>query len=307
MTRKNDSPQVVIAGSIALDNIETQFGKAENVLGGSASYAGIAAGFFAKAGIVGIVGNDFPEKYFDFFRGRGIDTGGIEKSSLKTFSWHGRYGFDVNTAETLKTELNALQEFRPVLPEEYKKADFFFLGNFDPEQQLALLSQMKKKPQLVVADTMNYWIESRREKVLEVVKKADICLMNDAEARQLFKTPSLAYAAKKILELDSKFAIIKKGENGCILFSKKGWFSAPGYPLETVIDPTGCGDSFAGALIGYLAKTNSLEEKNFRKAIITASAVASFNAEGFSLDRLKKITQKDISGRIKEFKNITRF
>ena len=300
-------PEVVIVGSIGLDTIETPFGKVENVLGGSASYAAMAAGFFAKPGIVSVVGTDFPEKHMAFFKAHGINTDGIEKSEKGTFHWEGKYGFDVNVAETLKTELNSLAEFRPKLPESYKSADFLFLGNFDPEQQLNVLGQMKKRPRLVVSDTMNFYISQKPEKVLEVVKASDIVLLNDAEARQLFKTPNLVKAAKKILALDSEFAIIKKGEHGCLLFAKKTFFSAPGYPLENVVDPTGCGDSFAGALTGYLAKTKNLSEKNFRKAIITASAVASFNAEDFSLNRLSRLKKTEIKKRISEFKKITRF
>ncbi|MDD5148479.1 MAG: PfkB family carbohydrate kinase [Candidatus ainarchaeum sp.] len=304
---KNNSPEVVLVGSIGLDSIETPFGKVENALGGSASYASLAAGFFARPGIVSIIGWDFPEKHIAFFKSKGIDTSGIEKSEKATFHWEGKYGFDINAAETLKTELNSLLDFSPKLPEEYRSADFLFLGNIDPELQLNVLSQMKKKPKLVIADTMNYWIKSKRGKVLEVVKAADICLMNDAEARQLFSTPNLVLAAKKILELDSKFAIIKKGEHGCLLFSKNSHFSAPGYPLENITDPTGCGDSFGGALIGYLAKTKDFSEKNFRKAIITASAIASFNAEDFSLNRMGRLKKTEITNRIKEFKKITKF
>ncbi|MDD5163808.1 MAG: PfkB family carbohydrate kinase [Candidatus ainarchaeum sp.] len=304
---KNNSPEIVIVGSMALDTVETPFGKVENALGGSASYAGLASGFFAKTGLVSIIGKDFPEKHLDFFKEHGIGIEGIEKSEKNTFHWEGKYGFDVNSAQTIKTELNSLLDFNPKLPEHYKNADFLFLGNFDPEKQLQVLFQMKKRPRLVVSDTMNFYISSKPEKVLEVVKASDIALMNDAEARQLFKTPNLVKAAKKILELDSEFAIIKKGEHGCLLFSKKSFFSAPGYPLENVVDPTGCGDSFAGALIGYLAKTKDLGEKNFRKAIITASTIASFNAEDFSLNRLSRLKKTEISKRISEFKKITKF
>jgi sugar/nucleoside kinase (ribokinase family) len=299
--------EVVIVGSIGLDTIETPFGKAENVLGGSAAYASFASSFFAKTGIVSIIGKDFPQKNLDFFEEHGIGIEGIEKSAKDTFHWEGKYGFDVNVAQTIKTELNSLADFNPQLPESYRNADFLFLGNFDPEKQLQVLSQMKKRPKLVVSDTMNFYISSKPEKVLEVVKTADIALMNDAEARQLFKTPNLVKAAKKILELDSEFAIIKKGEHGCLLFSKKTHFAAPGYPLENIIDPTGCGDSFAGALTGFLAKTKKLNEKNFRKAIITASTIASFNAEDFSLNRMSRLKKSEIKNRITEFKKITKF
>lgn len=300
-------PEVVIIGSIALDSIETPAGKVENVLGGSASYAGLVSSFFAKTGIVGSIGKDFPQDYLNFFKSRGINIDGIERSQNNTFKWVGRYGSDINVAETLKTELNAMAEFNPKIPDNYANANFLFLGNFDPEKQLAVLTSMKKRPKFVVADTMNFWIENKRESVLEIVKKTDVCLLNDAEARQLFNTPNLVTAAKKILELNSKIAIIKKGEHGCLLFTKSHHFFAPAYPLENVIDPTGCGDSFAGALIGYLSQSKNLKEKTLRKAIVVASAVASFNAESFSLNRLREIKKIDINKRVKELKKITLF
>jgi len=300
-------PDVVIVGSVALDSVQTPFGKVERVLGGSASFSSVACSFFAKPGIVAVVGKDFPSENIDFFKSKGIDTKGLEVAEGKTFFWEGKYDFDLNTAHTIKTELNVFENFKPELPVSYKDAEFLFLGNIDPELQLQVLGQMNKRPKLVVADTMNYWIENKRDKVLEVVKKVDIALMNDGEARQLFETANLIDAAKKILELDSKIAIIKKGEHGCILFYEGNYFVAPGYPLEKVIDPTGAGDSFAGAMIGYLAKTSSLNEKNLRKALIYASSVASFNAEGFSLERLKTLSLEDINKRFNEFKKIMEF
>jgi ribokinase len=300
-------PEVVIVGTVAFDSIRTPFGSAENALGGSASYAGVAASFFAKPGIVSVVGADFPEKDMLFFKKKGIDTAGIEKRQGKTFRWKGEYGLDINTAKTLETDLNVLAEFDPVLPEAYRSAKFLFLGNIDPEIQLKVLGQMKSRPRLVVADTMNYWIETKREKVLEIVKKADVCLMNDAEARELFKTPNLIQAAKKILELDSELAIIKKGEHGALLCTKEKCFVAPAYPLENVIDPTGCGDSFAGALIGVLAKSRDLGERAFRKAIVYGSTVASFNAEGMGLQRMQSLRKSEIEKRFGEFREIMRF
>lgn len=298
---------VAIVGSIALDSIETPFGKREKILGGSASYASTAASFFCKPGLVGVVGTDFPKEHIEFFKKKGIDTAGLAVSDGKTFHWQGKYEFDLNQAHTLKTELNVFEKFNPILPEEYRNADFLFLGNILPELQLSVLNQMDKRPKLVLADTMNLWIQTKKEKVLQVVKEADICLMNDSEARQLFNTPNLLKAAKEILKLDSKIAIIKKGEHGCIMFSEESYFAMPGYPLENVIDPTGAGDSFAGALIGYLSKTKNLSEKNFRKALVYASTIASFDAEGFSLDKLKQISMKDIEKRFKEFKEIVKF
>ncbi|MBN2067888.1 MAG: sugar kinase, partial [Candidatus Diapherotrites archaeon] len=247
-----------------------------------------------------------PEESMKLLQGKGIDTAGIEKAGGKTFSWKGEYGLDINVAKTLQTDLNVLEKFDPKLPEEYKKAGFLFLGNIDPELQLKVLAQMKKT-KLAIADTMNYWIESKREKVLEVVEKADICLMNDAEARQLFKTANLMEAAKEILKRNSQLAIIKKGEHGSLLCTSLGCFTAPAYPLENVVDPTGCGDSFAGALIGFLAKQGKVNEELMRKALIYGSTVASFNAEGIGTERIKAISTDDINKRFEEFKELVRF
>ena len=298
---------VVILGSMAFDSLETPFGKVEMALGGSATYAATAASLFVKPGIVSIVGTDFPKEHSKFLESRGIDLSGVEHAKGKTFYWKGKYGFDINAAETLDVQLNVVEGFKPKVPDKYKNADYLFLGNFEPAIQKSVLEQMTKRPKLVVSDTMNYYIEKDREAVLEMVKLSDIALMNDGEARQLFKTASLVEAAKEILKLDSKIAIIKKGEHGCIFMTKDSFFSAPGYPLEKVVDPTGAGDSFAGTLTGYLAKTGDLSDENIRKAIVYASAVASYNAEGFSLDNLKKISTKDIDKRVNEFKKIVEF
>lgn len=299
--------KVVVVGTVALDSIKTPFGSAERVLGGSATYSSFASSFFSKTGVVGVVGNDFPKKHFEVLKKRGVDLEGLELVDGKTFFWEGFYGFDLNVANTVKTELNVFADFNPVLPDEYRKADFLFLGNISPKLQLSVLAQMDKRPKLVVSDTMNYYIERERKGVLEVVKEVDIALMNDGEARELFKTPNLVVAAKKVLELDSKYAIIKKGEHGSVLFTKNSHFAAPGYPLENVVDPTGCGDSFAGAMIGFLAKKGKVNEKELRKAMVFGSAVASLNAEGFSLDNLKKTSMKQIQARAKEFREIMRF
>ncbi len=242
--------EVVVLGTTGIDTVETPFGKAENVAGGSALYAAYAASFFAETGIVGIVGKDFPKKHLDSLEKKGIDLKGLEIAEGKSFSWKGKYGFDINVAETLETQINVLSDFNPKLPDEYREAEFVFLGNVGPELQLSVLSQMRKKPKLVVSDTMNYYIKREKNRVLDVVRKADIALMNDSEARQLFETPNLFKAARKILELDSDYAIIKKGEHGAIMVSKSSFFAIPGYPLENIVDPTGCGDCFGGALIG---------------------------------------------------------
>lgn len=335
--------KVLIVGSVAFDDIKTPFGAVESAIGGSATYASLACSLFSKPAVVGVVGGDFPQRHLDMLKSKGIDISGIEvKKGAKTFHWSGEYGADLNAAKTLRTDLNVLAEFKPELPGEFGKADFLFLGNIGPELQLNVLSQMRKRPKLVVADTMNLWIETKREKVLEVVRRADIALMNDAEARQLFQTTSLVNAAKEILALDSKFAIIKKGEHGAVMFTnpteasalkrrsgagfrsvdglqkkahsfgsgfftRDSHFACPGYPLENVKDPTGSGDCFGGALIGYLAKTNDFSQKNMRKAIVYASCVASFNAEDFSVGRLKSLTITDIKARYSEFKRFVKF
>jgi len=293
---------LVIVGSIALDNIKTPFGYVENVPGGSATHASIAASFFARPGIVGVVGEDF--NHFDVFHSKNISIEGLKVVKGKTFRWSGYYEYDMNQAHTLETQLNVFENFKPELPDSYKNARYVFLANIDPELQLSVLEQMKNP--LVVLDTMNYWIENRREQLIDVIKKSNILLLNDAEARELFKTTNLISAGKKSLELGLDAVVIKKGEHGVLLFTGKEMFLLPGYPLENVRDPTGAGDSFAGAFTGYLSK-NSLNEEYIRKAVVYGSAVASFNVEDFSFNNLKKIKLQDIELRYNEFKNIIRF
>lgn len=300
-------PELVVFGSVAFDSIKTPFGSVEKTLGGSGTYASVAASFFSKPGIVSAVGSDFPTEEMDFFKSKGIDLKGLELKQGKTFHWSGEYGLDINAAKTIKTEFNVLADFKPQLPAEYRKADFLLLGNNDPEMQLDVLRQMSKKPKLVIADTMNIYIEKQRDRVLQVVEEADICLLNDSEARLLFNTPSLVAASKEILKLNSELSIIKKGEHGALLSTAKGCFVAPGYPLENFVDPTGCGDCFAGALMGFLAKEGRVSEDLMRKAIIYGSVVASLNAEGMGLEKLRKITLDDINKRFNEFKEIVRF
>jgi len=295
----------IIIGTVALDSLETPFGKVQNILGGSASYASLAASFFSKPGILSIVGKDFPCEHIKFLNGRGINTEGIVLGE-KTFRWQGFYEFDMNEAKTLRTELNALESYKVNVPENYKNAKYVFLANIDPELQLAAIKQIKN-PELVVMDTMNFWIEHKKKQLLEAIDKSDVIVLNDAEARQLFNTPNLVKAANAALKLHSKSVIIKKGEHGALLFTDKKHFSAPGYPLENIKDPTGCGDCFGGAFIGYLAKTRDLSEANMRKAIIYGSIIASYNAEDFGTKRLQKISHEDIEKRYKEFKDIREF
>ncbi len=295
----------VIIGTVALDSLETPFGKVKDVLGGSAIYASLAASFFSNPGILSIIGKDFPKEHIEFLNKRGIDTKGIIIGD-KTFRWQGFYEFDMNEAKTIRTDLNSLKSYKVHVPENYKDAKYVFLANIDPELQLDVISAVKK-PELIVMDTMNFWIEHKREQLLKTIDKADVLVLNDAEARQLFNTPNLVKAANNALKLHTKAVVIKKGEHGALLFTDNKHFSAPSYPLENIKDPTGCGDAFGGALTGYLAKTQDMSEKNIRKAVVYGSVIASFNAEDFSIERLKKIKHDDIEKRFKEFKAIREF
>lgn len=297
---------VVIIGTLAYDNVETPFGKRDNLLGGSATYASLACSFFAKPGVVAIVGDDFAETDKELLQNKGVVLDGVEVKG-KTFRWGGKYQYDMNTAETLKTELNSLLEFNPQLPESYQHAQFIFLANTDPELQLSVISQAKN-PKLIVLDTMNLWIDIKREKLLEVIGKVNVLLLNDGEARQLFKTVNLTICAREALKLGPQYVIIKKGEHGALLFTKTGkHFNAPGYPLEIIKDPTGCGDCFAGGFVGYIAKKKEINEETIRKAIVYGSTIASFNAEDFSVERIKRLTTEEIESRYQEMKEIREF
>ncbi len=296
---------LIILGSMGLDDIETPFGKIQNALGGSATYAAFAASFFAKPGIISVIGKDFPEQHASLLKEKGIDMKGVYHEE-KTFRWKGFYEFDMNEAKTLKTELNSLATFDPQVPEEYRNAKYVFLGNTHPAHQLKVLKSLKQ-PQLVMLDTMNLWIMHEKDALLEAIKQVDILVMNDGEARMLFETVSLVQAAAEALKLGPQHVIIKKGEHGALYFTDGKHFNAPGYPLETIKDPTGCGDCFGGALLGYLAHTKDISEKNIRKAIVYGSVVASYNAEDFSVNRLKNLTQADIEKRYKDFQEIREF
>jgi ribokinase len=308
-------PNVIIAGSIGLDSVKTPFGSVENEIGGSATFSSIACSIFAKPALLSIVGNDFPKKKLELLEKKGIDLSSLQYSGKPNMRWVAHYDYDVNTAHTDLFEANAFEDLKPILPEKLKDAEFVSLGNWFPERQLELLKVFNKKPLLSIGDTIKYYIDNYPKQVLEVVKASSIALLNDGEARQLFNTTSLLKAGKEILKLDSDYAIIKKGEHGCVMFSKPSsvkegrasHFSCPGYPLENVVDPTGCGDSFAGALLGYLSNSKDFSEKNMRKAIVIASAVASFNAESHSFYRLMEVTKKDVNERVKELKEIARF
>lgn len=300
-------PNALIVGSMGFDTVQTPFGSVSKGIGGSGIYASLAARFFCKPALVGSVGTDFPHDFLNQLESIGINLDGLQTSPKPSLHWYAHYGFDVNEAVTDKVELNALEDLEPQIPDSFQTIDFVFLANENPQKQKKFVEVFSKRPKLVVADTMNYWIENNRSDVLEMILLADLVSMNESEARELFKIPQLSKAAQEILKLNSEFALIKKGENGAVLFSKHGFFAVPGYPLETIKDPTGCGDSFAGAMIGFLAKQDDFSLKTLRKAMVIGSAVASFNAEDFSSKRLLEISKNDIQNRVSEFREIVRF
>lgn len=293
----------VICGTIGLDDIKTPFGIKKATLGGSAVYSSFASSFFKKPGIVSIAGKDLSKENLALLSR--IDLAGLSFGK-KTFRWQGLYEYDMNEAKTLKTELNSLAGFSPNLPLSYKKARFLLLANIDPEIQLKILEQINSKA-LVLIDSMNFWIENKKEALISAIKKADIVLFNDAEAREFFNTPNLIKAGRELLNLGPEYAIIKKGEHGALLFSYDRFFSAPGYPLEVLKDPTGAGDSFAGGLIGYLSCSDKINEAQIRKGIIYGSVIASFCTEGLGLENLIKIKLKDIKERYEVMRQIREF
>lgn len=297
---------LLVVGSIAFDSVKTPFGEVEEVLGGSATYFSTSASYFTDVSIVAVVGTDFPERYLKFLKSKRIDIEGIERREGKTFRWKGEYGYDLNEARTLDTQLNVFQSFKPKLPESYKHKKVVFLANIDPDLQREVLGQVNN-PLLVACDTMNYWIEGKRESLLETLKQVDILLINDSEARELAMEPNLIKAAKRILSFGPRTVVVKRGEYGVLMFRNDRIFSAPAYPLDSVFDPTGAGDCFAGGFMGYLANTMNFEESNLRRAIIFGSVMASFNVEAFSLERIKSLDYSEIEARFREFKSLTHF
>lgn len=298
--------KVLIVGSVALDNVKTPFGDVKNALGGAAVYSSVAASYFSPVNLVGVVGEDFPSEHVEFLSSRGIDLTGLQYMAGDTFKWSGFYEFDMNQAHTLETRLNVFQHFKPQLPEAYKKSEYVFLANIDPELQLEVLDQVES-PKLTVCDTMNFWIDSKKDALIEVLKRVDIVFMNDAEVRQLCDTFSIIKAANMIKEMGPSVVIVKKGEHGAVMVSDGTYFSAPSYPLEEVKDPTGAGDTFAGGFIGYIANTDNVCDSTLRQAVIYGSALASFNVEDFSLRKLSSLTREDIVGRYCEFRNFAHF
>ena len=297
---------MLVVGSVALDSIETPSGKVEGVLGGSAVYFSVAASFFTDVGLVAVIGRDFPEEHITLLKQRNIDLRGLTRESGLTFQWKGRYNGDLNEAQTLETHLNVFQTFRPLIPPEYQSVSFVFLANIDPALQLAVLKQVKR-PRLTICDTMNFWIEGKEDALRETIKQVDILIINEGEARLLSRQSSLIRAYHSIASLGPKTVVIKKGSNGAVLFTPSSLFSAPAYLLETVIDPTGAGDCFAGGFAGYLARVQHISEDELRRAVIYGSVMASFNVEGFSLNRLRTLSRDEIEDRFMFFKQMTRF
>ncbi len=298
--------KVLIVGSVGLDDVTTPYGSVERVLGGAASYSSVAASFFAPVAMVAVVGQDFPQSERELFASRGIDLSAVEERPGATFRWAGEYGEDPNQAITKMTELNVFAGFDPVLPETHRQIPFVFLANIDPTLQMQVLDQMSA-PAFTACDTMNFWITGKRDELIEVLKRVDLVLLNDAEARMLTGRKLLVDAADDLLALGPSWVAIKKGEHGALLFGEGPHFSAPSYPLRRIVDPTGAGDCFAGALVGYLARTGDLSRDNLRRAVVYGCTVASFNVEDFSLRRLCALTADEIEQRFRELQEIARF
>ena len=298
---------VLVVGSVALDSVETPFGKAEHVLGGSGTFFSASASHLAPVQLVGVIGTDFPvDDLRRVLANRPIDLSGLECADGASFRWRGRYRHDLNMAETLETHLGVFSNFRPKIPEKFRSAPFVFLGNIDPRLQLEVLEQVAK-PKLVACDTMNFWIESRRPDLMALLEQVDLITLNDAEARQLTDEFNLVRAARWIMAHGPRHVVIKKGEHGAFMFTHENIFFAPAYPLESVFDPTGAGDSFAGGFMGYLARTGDLSEQNLRRAVVYGSAMGSFAVEKFSIDRLLEITADDIRRRVADFHRLVVF
>ena len=296
---------LAVVGSVALDSVTTPFGKVQEVLGGSATYFSYAASFFTTVRLVAIVGEDFPEEHLRLLRERGVDVTGLQTSRGRTFRWVGEYGFDLNEARTIDTQLNVFADFKPMLPSSLKKTPFLFLANIAPELQLDVLRQMER-PQLTALDTMNFWIQGRREALLRVLAEVDVLLVNDGEARQLVKEPNLIKAAREILKLGPRTVVVKRGEYGAVMVSNGQFFFVPAYPLESVFDPTGAGDAFAGGFMGYIAAQGVVDQATVRRAIVYGSVMASFTVEDFSLNRLARLSTAEVERRYAGFQELVR-
>jgi sugar/nucleoside kinase (ribokinase family) len=300
---------VLIVGSIALDDVKTPVEERFDLLGGSASYASVAAGYFSPVNLVAIVGEDFPADHWNFLQSRGINLEGVQRAPGKTFRWSGEYMWDMNTRETRSVALNVFETFSPRLPDHFKSSDYVLLANIAPDLQLQVLDQMDK-PKFVIADTMDLWINIAQPALLDLLKRVDMLILNDSEARELTKETSLIKAGKKIQSLGPRIVAVKKGEHGCLLFGDNGdFFSCPAYPLEDIHDPTGAGDTFAGGLTGYLASRGNshVSFKTLKTAVVVGSVLASYNVEAFSLERMRSVEQKDILSRFAQFQDLAHF
>lgn len=297
---------ILVAGSVALDSLKTPFGKREAALGGSATFFSMAASLFNKVDIVATVGKDFPKRYIKIFNNKGIGTEGLHVADGKTFRWKGWYGYDLNTAHTIYTHLNVFKDFRPEVPANLKGSKHVFLANIDPDLQLSVLRQVSR-PKLIACDSMNYWIDTKKKSLLRLLKHVDLFLLNEGEARQLTSEANLLKAARKILSYGPKAVVVKRGEHGVIYFSRSCHFVSPAYLLETVRDPTGAGDTFAGGMIGFLSTVKNINDSAIRRSIIYGSVLASFTVEGFGIERLAGTSMAEIRRRYKDFKEITRF
>jgi len=297
---------LLVVGSVALDSLETPFGQRQEVLGGSACYFSTCASFFGPARVVAVVGEDFPQEHLDFLASRGVDLAGLVRKPGRTFRWKGRYEFDLNTAHTLDTQLNVFADFKPELPEAYRDSEYVFLGNIDPDLQRTVLEQVRA-PRFVACDTMNFWIDSKRDSLLRTLRRVDLLFVNDAEARQLSGEHNIVKAARRILSYGPRAVVVKRGEHGALYFSGSEVFAASAYPLLDVFDPTGAGDSFAGGFMGYLARSGVEEPMVMRRAIVLGSVLASFAVEQFSLERLRHLTADEIRGRYAEARQLAHF
>lgn len=298
---------VLVVGSIALDTVKTPVEEHADLLGGSASYAALAASFFSPVRLVGVVGSDFPGTEFDFWKERHIDTEGVQRGDGKTFRWSGEYAWDLNTRETRSVALNVFEHFKPALPASYRQSDFVLLANIAPALQIHVLDQMER-PRFVVADTMDLWIETTRPDLDALIPRVDLLILNDSEARQMTKETSLIKAGRAIRTMGARYVAIKKGEHGALLFGEDEFFSCGAYPLEDIHDPTGAGDTFAGGIAGFLAGTvKTVHFSDLRKAMIYGSVLASFTVEAFSLERLRKLTMEEVKERYETFKRMSQF
>ncbi len=297
---------ILVVGSVALDTVQTPFGRADDALGGSATFFSAAASLFGPVELVGVVGSDYPVDALSFLAERGVDLAGLERAEGESFRWSGVYSYDLNQRDTLETRLGVFSEFDPKIPEGFRDAEWVFLGNIDPELQLNVLDQVHA-PKFVACDTMNLWIDIKRDHLLKLLERVDLLLVNDGEARQLSGDFNLARAARWILQRGPRYLIIKKGEHGAILFTPSSTFFAPGYPLEEVFDPTGAGDAFAGGFMGYLAQQGRTDDGDLRRAVIYGSVLGSFACERFSVERLKDLTQEEVEERVRHFREMTTF